>query len=598
MKINTITAENFLGLVNVNVVLDRTVTLFGGANAAGKSSIKEAVRVALAGEVVRVQFKKDWTALVHDGAKTGFVEIGVVTNDEPGLAAVVLPSGKTKQVGYQMPDALPFVLDAQRFATMKPDERRKFLFGLMKVKMDPASVKARLISRDCNAAKVERIAPILRAGFEAAAEDAKAKATEAKGAWRQVTGEAYGEVKAEEWRAPVPAFDAKAAAAVATELQHLDVAIEQWVGEVAKLQAVRDRRTQLLDRLPQLRSVAELRKRRETKLGVDETELKRLDAEIEKTAAAAGGGPRIGLVHTMARALESARDEVVGTAAAADVAAALTLYEAEHGPLSTVAGDPAAAGRLKELQTARATCASAVANDRRDIDASKAAATEFATIESELAEPHDADALAAARLRIDQLKAQRAEKAGKSDALKVAKAAADAAAEKTRAAAAHHFDVLQWTAIGDALSPSGIPADLLFEALEPINGRLQQSALDTDWLRAGVGADMEITCGDGRQYRLLSESEQWRVDAMVAEAVSHLSGLRLIVLDRFDVLDLQGRSDLLAWLDVLATQDEIDTALVFGTLKSVPASLPASTAAIWVESGMAATEGAQLAQAA
>lgn len=598
MKITTITAENFLGLVNVNVALERAVTLFGGSNAAGKSSIKEAVRLALAGEHVRVSFKKDFGALVHDGAKTGFVEIGVVTNDEPGLATVVLPSGKTKQVGYQMPDALPFVLDAQRFAGMKPDDRRKFLFGLMKVKMDAASVKARLISRDCNAAKVERIAPILRAGFEAAAEDAKAKATEAKGAWRNVTGEAYGEVKAEEWRAPVPAFDAKAAAAVATELEHLDVAIEQWASEAGKLEAVRARRVQQQERLPQLRGVADLLKRRETKLGVDEAELARLDGEIQRAQAAAGGGPRVGLVHTMARALESARDEVEGTAAARDVECALALYEAEHGPLSAMGGDPAAASRLQELQAARATCASAVANDRRDIDASKAAAADIATIEAELAEPVDADALAAARLQIETLKKERAEKALRADALKVAKAAADAAAEKTKAAAQHHFDVLQWTAIANALSPSGIPADLLFEALEPINGRLEQSALDTEWLRAGIGADMEITCGDGRPYRLLSESEQWRVDAMVAEAVSHLSGLRLLVLDRFDVLDLKGRSDLLAWLHVLADAGEVDSALVFGTLKTVPTQLHDTTTAIWVQNGVATTEGAALAQAA
>jgi hypothetical protein len=39
---------------------------------------------------------------------------------------------------------------------------------------------------------------------------------------------------------------------------------------------------------------------------------------------------------------------------------------------------------------------------------------------------------------------------------------------------------------------------------------------------------------------------------MLAEAISFQSGLRLLVLDRFDVLDAQGRSDLLAWLDVLA----------------------------------------------
>ena len=85
---------------------------------------------------------------------------------------------------------------------------------------------------------------------------------------------------------------------------------------------------------------------------------------------------------------------------------------------------------------------------------------------------------------------------------------------------------------------------------------------------------------------LLSESEKWRVDAMIAEAVSHLSGLKLLVLDRFDVLDIQGRTDLLAWLDILAANGEIDTALIFGTLKALPGELPATIGAHWIEAGV------------
>ena len=42
-----------------------------------------------------------------------------------------------------------------------------------------------------------------------------------------------------------------------------------------------------------------------------------------------------------------------------------------------------------------------------------------------------------------------------------------------------------------------------------------------------------ITAG-GREYRLLSESERYRVDAVLAEAVANLSGARLLVLDRAD----------------------------------------------------------------
>ena len=72
---------------------------------------------------------------------------------------------------------------------------------------------------------------------------------------------------------------------------------------------------------------------------------------------------------------------------------------------------------------------------------------------------------------------------------------------------------------------------------------------------------------------------------MIAEVVSFISGVRLLVLDRFDVLDMLGRCDLLAWLDVLADNNEIDTALIFGTLKAKPTGLGESTGAHEIVAG-------------
>lgn len=72
---------------------------------------------------------------------------------------------------------------------------------------------------------------------------------------------------------------------------------------------------------------------------------------------------------------------------------------------------------------------------------------------------------------------------------------------------------------------------------------------------------------------------------MLAEAISHLSGLKLLVLDRVDVLDLKGRADLFAWLEVLVDEQELETALLFATLKALPAGLPACVASHWLQDG-------------
>lgn len=589
MKLTRITAEHFLGIRRADIVLRTPICLIAGQNGAGKSSLSEAVRMALTSEAVRVGLKKDYPALVTDGARTGFAE---VTIDGAGAAAITLPAGKTS--GQPSAPALPYVLDAQRFAQLDAKERRAFLFGLMGLKMDAASVKDRLTARGCEAKKVEAVLPLLRAGFDAACKDAKAKATEAKGAWRAATGDTYGSEKAKTWRAPVPACDGSASKQVATELQHVDVAIDSWQQQVGKLQAEEQRRAGLRAKLPGLQEHAAKIERIQAKLATDEQQLGEWEADLAKTAAAAGAGPRIGLIHDLAAAvaylLPLAQTPISEqpTAEECNAEAALNAYERDHGPVSATGGDEKARARLPSIKSSRDLLAGAVANDKRDLEAAQRAQAERDSISAELAEVFDAAALADARTQAEQLKATRAELVKRADAQKAAKAAADAAEKKTSEAAAHAADVAAWDAVGDALAPDGIPAEILSEALGPINERLMQSSIDAEWPRVGVDPDMSINVGFGesvRSYALLSESERWRVDAMIAEAIAHLSGVRLLVLDRFDVLDAKGRSDCLAWLDVLATNGEIDTALVFATLKALPSGLPPTIAAEWIDAG-------------
>jgi len=599
MKITHIEAENFLGLRRASIDVRTPVVLFAGANFAGKSSLQEAVRMALTGETVRVDKKKDYGSLVSDGEKSGFVEVSLDKGGTEGSVTVVLPKGNTSTVSYSVPHALTYLLDAQRFASLDGKARRAFLFGLMGVKTDMASVTAKLLERGLAKAKIDRVVPLLRGGFDGASAEAKAKATEAKGAWRALTGETYGSEKAKTWRAPVPAFDAAAAATLATELKHCDTALESWQKEIGKLQAELDRREVLRKKLPGLAEAADRIVRARVKLGVDEAELHRITEEIARAEAAAGTGPRKGLVHELAAGLAWAISFAPADVSPQyeDADKALGLYEAAHGKLDAAAsGDPEALTRLAALKPALATCTSAVANDRRDIDAAIHAAAEADTIKADLTAEFDDKALAAAQQQADELKRTRIALVAKADAHKAAKAQADAADKKTKDAAVHHVDVMQWDAIGDALAPDGIPGELLAAALEPINARLAQSAADAEWLHISIGADMTIACG-ARPYAMLSESERWRVDAMIAEAVSHLSGLRLLVLDRFDVLDQRGRGDLLAWLDILASNGEIDSALIFGTLKQLPTQLPPTVSAVWIEAGVA-QQAARLAEAA
>ena len=144
----------------------------------------------------------------------------------------------------------------------------------------------------------------------------------------------------------------------------------------------------------------------------------------------------------------------------------------------------------------------------------------------------------------------------------------------------------QWLAIADALSPDGIQAAMLADALNPINARLAENAALAQWPAPKITADMAIVV-DGRAIALLSESERWRTDALLTISLAQLSGLRFAVLDRFDCLDMTGREDLLYWLSDLAEAQQIDTVIVLGTLKAAPpaGALPPHIEAQWIERG-------------
>ena len=415
-------------------------------------------------------------------------------------------------------------------------------------------------------------------GFKEAHDYAAEKAREAKVLWRSVTGETYGAKKAIGWKANKPAYDKAALDTAKAQSASNDEAIEKASAAVGDLNGQEKRYAEQKGRLSELRERAGQYARIQDKLNRDEAELKQWQEKVEETRAKASGTtgkpqtftcPCCGVVleHRLADG-------------------ALIEYVAPDQK-----ADPEAVEKLPEYEKALALMESAVANGKRDLSAADSAAKMLRELEDAgLTDPPDAEAIDAARRLLEDLKQKRANLLGQIRTLEEAARAAEIADKKTADAAQHHADVAAWDLVGDALAPDGIPGEMLAEALGPINARLDQTAADTGWGNVEITASMEILgyadLPSPRQYALLSESEKWRVDAMIAEAVSHLSGLKLLVLDRFDVLDIQGRADLIAWLDILAANSEIDTALIFGTLKALPGELPPTIGAHWIEAGV------------
>jgi len=575
MRLTRIHARNFIGLADVDLPLSSPVCVVAGSNAAGKSSLREALALALTGDLARVRLKKEAGSLVRGGAKKAEILVADSDGDERRVtitAAGAVTDNRPK--GSAVDPMLPYVLDAQRFAGLTPEARRDFLFGLMAVQLDRDAVKTKLAERGHAARRIDRIAPLLRQGFPAAHAEAKTHASNARALWRNVTGETYGATKAETWEAEAVAnvSDAEIEAAVdAVE------AIRKSIGEQQKaigaLESDERNRAAAQAKLTALQAAIDLLPRRREKLARDEQHLKESEEALRAAEAKAGTGPRVGLEHDLAKALAWSQTFVPeglhDNPEHRDGVAALEAYERQHGKVDATDGDPAARRELPNLSDAVDLMVRAVQNASRDLRVSEDAEAQAKVLREQLAAPFDADALKRCRDDIAMLDESIAAARVTEQRLRSLREAARTAVRRTQDAAEHHADALAWDALADALSPNGIPAELLAQALGPINARLAQSAADTTWHAVTIDADMGVTYG-GRPYALCSESERWRADAMLAEAVTHLSGCGLLVLDRGDVLDPASRGDLFAWLGVLAENVEIGTAVVLMTLKEPP----------------------------
>jgi hypothetical protein len=599
MKITQITINDILGVRQFDAHLVRPVNYIMGKNGAGKSSVREAVKMAFLGSPDRVALKKEYGEILHGDAKNGFVTVETEAHGAPGFT---VPKGTHSGATGLDADALPFCIDPARFAGIKSDEKRSFLMKLTGTRPDREKIAARMLELGVSQDVIDFVLPMLRQGFPAAAAQAEQQRKDMRAAWKTTAGETYGEVKAATWKAEAPAHDQgkidEITAAITTQSQQLESVI-------GKLGGLRQEKTQVV-------MVGNTRQKWEAdagrlpaakrKLATDIQNRDAAQAAFEAAAAKAGTGKREGLVHDLARGLAHLLDFVEVEPANEDDAqakAALVAYEYRYGAIDTE-GDPEATAQLPELEKAAQLMQRAVENAERDLKTAQTAAdalqreaasamrsaviidTEIGALEATIAKEKQFIADYQAQLRSEEdIKRRFLE-----------------SSETTKKAADYHRQAIAWDKAYAALSPDGIPAELLAAALDPFNAQLKYVAETIGWPVVAIDADMQITLG-GRQYRLLSESEQWRTDTVVAIAISHTAGIDFVVLDRFDVLDNVGRNDAIDGLDRLAEQQIIESALVMGTLKNKP-DLAAfdQSAVFWIEAGEIVVEKSDIRKAA
>lgn len=479
------------------------------------------------------------------------------------------------------PSALRYCLDPSAFTSLDANARRAFLFDLMGVKMSAQSIADQLIARGHPEALVNEVLPFLRTWFSAACKHVKERATLLRGEWRGVTGEDYGSVKAEGWSSEAPEADTFHMETLKQDIARFDREIGELRSRHGALTERAAERQRLTKRMAQTRRIAGECEARQNAVKDLRTQIDKLTAEeldvserLEKAQAAltieshAVQGSFFQCPACGESLVYSRGECKVGKPVAVDMSAEIAGAQSHATELKLA---------LNEIRDRKRIADKLLVDAINSMAQSQAAADALKDL-NEPQESDDAEADADIEETIAVKTAARFAAQQALDRLEMAVHVHNEAVAKTSRARAIHEDIKAVITLVADLAPDGLPAELLAKAMRPINERLRDSAAALGF--HPVTVDTEGILIHGRHWDLASASEQWRANAIIAEAISHLSGLKIFTLDGFDVLAPAGRAVFLAWLISIA--HEHDTIIVLGTLKQAPAGLPLEVQSCWL----------------
>lgn len=579
MKISKIEVANVLGLHRADIDISTPILMVLGNNEAGKSSLRDAISMAILGDPSRLKIKNkgELAQLMHSDAKKGRVTL---LSGEDLIGQYTLPKGEHEVQAMPGAEYLSYVINPALVASLDDKALRTMLFSLTKCKASPDVTAKLLVSRGADEKLVEEVKPMLRAGFPSAAKDAAERATQAKGAFRAVTGDNWGSVQSEGWEVVIP--DAPDMPDVSPEA--IDAVIADHVkmsGEVEKgIKFISDQESKLeqaatfYTRRDELTEAFELLDRAKTKLATDQKTLEDLetalaDAQTRLKEMQAGAVP---VACPCCNELLRVTGQV------------LTKFE---GVKADTAGISAIAMEVSQAKNAVDMLKRTIANDIAAVTTAENAGKDLEALEQAGVPTADSGKLDKAKAKLTECRLLADKLRAKVEAMKQRQEAINGADETTATAKKHHEDVLAWTLIADALKPDGIPSEILSTALKPVNDSLAILSRLSGWKKVQISTDMQITA-DGRIYGLMSESAKWRIDTLLAGMIAQISELKFMVLDRFDVLDMPGRGELINMLLDLADMGAIEQVIILGTLKAPLSGMPPEISQVWIENAQAA----------
>ncbi len=556
MKINSIQVENVLGCASASLTMSSSpLALIVGGNAQGKSSVREALALLFLGVSERSPNKKDWQKLVTDGAVSGTVSIKLEDGNSGRLS---LPSGRGGpflQLDELHKYAAGLCLGNTSFAREPDKTRRKFAGALFGTSDTHEAVAAALIERGQPADMVQQIKPLLRAGTDAAKDDAAKRATEGKGAWKAVTTEQWGSKKAAEWRPAGEPGDkprrSKADAEIEErQLQSRIDGLNQQIGAASR-KPPKEEVDQLRERAGKFQELLDART-------VTVNLADELKSEISEAEAQLRG------LHVEPLSCPHCTNHVRLVDGALQAAADVDPVQvnALSAKVARLRGELTELRATYALQDAEVTAASTAQARLKAIED----APEVNTVELEaLVNQH--------RARLEEIAAEKAHIVS-----------FNAWHQRSFDANRWHQDITAWLALAEALADPTLGTAAGDNPVKAFSKAVTDVCNELDWPAVEMGEGGELYFG-GRPATFISESDRWKADTAVSIVVARTMDLGFVMLDRCDVLEPAARAPL---FQHLAERSGLETVLAFATLKAPP-KMPESVAVLWLGGGVGST---------
>ena len=537
------------------------LALLAGKNAAGKSSVAQAVGAAASGNALPVAglTKTQGGLLVRTGAANGTVELV----GDGGTVWMAWPAAAARQEGGDPPQASQYAAGLSSVLTLPQRDRARVLSDVLKALPTHDDVSAALAEKGWAPERCEAAWKLIEEqGWDGAYAARRDRGAEFKGRWRQVTGANYGSRIAAAWRPDLADLDE---GELIDAVRHARAGLEkaQTAAAVSSVEQA------------QLRTEASLVGALTATEVIAATDVDRAQAEVSAAQQARAALPSAEqpITHPCPYCnepviVQNARPRLIKSEVAplqdSELKARRMAIAEADGKIAH-AGDALNAARQK-LAAARA----AVENARR--------AQERIAANPGTAEPG---------MSVEALRAEvsRTEK-------RLAEYRTKVEADEINAQIERNEQLLE------VLAGDGLRAKKLSRVLDVFVGRQLKALTDAaGWAAVTIDAEMNVSMG--LPYPLLSKSEQYRVRAVLQVAMAIIDGSDLVVLDEADILDGPTRSGLFKMLDA-ATQEGL-AALVCMTLSRRDQAPDLAAIGLgrsyWLEAGVAEPIG-QEAQAA